>query len=105
MRSDATRCTRGNTASADSPLPRKNSSVVAIATRGQAAVALQPVGDHHRTRLHGVLHERHQAGCRGIRYPQHPDAADGTVPHLGRNDHQRFLPQVSASPARLDSAG
>ncbi len=43
--------------------PKEHSPVVAIAELGQAAVALEPVGDHYRARLHRVLHERKQAVC------------------------------------------
>ena len=42
---------------------KEHSPVVAIAELGQAAIALEPVGDHHRARLHRVLHERKQAVC------------------------------------------
>ena len=84
--------------------PQNDSAVVAIATLRQAAVALQPVGDHDRSRLDGGLHERHQAVGRGIRHPLHPDAPDGTAAYLSGNDHQGLLAEVPASAARLDPA-
>ena len=68
-----------------------------------AALKLQH-NHHDRSRLDGVLHERHQAVGRGIRHPPHPDAPDGTAAYLGGNDHQGLLAEVPASAARLDPA-
>src|SRR5882762_6022429 len=70
----------------------------------QRKVAEPTVGVYNAASFHGVLHKRHEAVRRSVRYSPHPNAADARSILLSRNHNQRFALSLAATNAFLQTA-